>query len=79
MVGITIAQIVRGAKVVLTDLPEAQEIVERNISRVQTAERASLAFQELDWDAELPQNLKSPSSTLDLVIAADCTYNPDSR
>jgi len=79
MLGIAIAQIVRGAKVVLTDLPEAQDIVERNISHIQTAEGASLAFQELDWDVDVPPNLQSPSSRLDLVIAADCTYNPDSR
>jgi methylase of polypeptide subunit release factors len=76
MVGITIASIMDGAHVLLTDLSEAQEIVERNILRAHTAKGSTLAFQELDWDAELPSDL---SSHLDLVIAADCTYNPDSR
>jgi predicted nicotinamide N-methyase len=76
MVGITIASIVEGAQVLLTDLSEAQEIVERNILRAHAAKGSTLAFQELDWDAELPSDL---SSHLDLVIAADCTYNSDSR
>jgi methylase of polypeptide subunit release factors len=79
MVGITIAQLIAGADVRLTDLEEAQEIVERNISIARPAKGSSLRFQTLDWDAELPLNLKSSSSPLDLVIAADCTYNPDSR
>ncbi|KAF2832209.1 hypothetical protein CC86DRAFT_400982 [Ophiobolus disseminans] len=78
IVGITVAQIIEGAEVLLTDLPEAQEIVERNISQARTAEDSSIDFQELNWDAELPPNLQLPSSRLDLVVAADCTYNSDS-
>jgi methylase of polypeptide subunit release factors len=79
MVGIAIAQIMEGANVLLTDLPEAQEILQRNVSQARLAKGSRLEFQELDWDAELPPNLLTPSSRLDLVIAADCTYNPDSR
>jgi hypothetical protein len=79
MVGITIAQLLPGAEVRLTDLPEAQEIVKRNIHRAQPAEGSSLEFQTLDWDAELPLDLQRPTSPMDLVIAADCTYNSDSR
>ncbi|KAF1845841.1 uncharacterized protein K460DRAFT_338481 [Cucurbitaria berberidis CBS 394.84] len=78
VVGISLAQIFQGAQVLLTDLPEAQEIVERNLGEVKTAEGSSLRFQELDWDADLPDNLKSPPFLLDLVLAADCTYNSDS-
>jgi hypothetical protein len=79
MVGIAIAQTISNSKVLLTDLPEAREIVERNIESAVKAPDASLAFLELDWDAELPDGLKSTSEPLDLVVAADCTYNPDSR
>ncbi|CAO2648989.1 Nn.00g099380.m01.CDS01 [Neocucurbitaria sp. VM-36] len=57
---------------------EAQEIVERNIRHVGTENTSSLKFQELDWDADLPDNLQPPCSSLDLVLAADCTYNSDS-
>jgi hypothetical protein len=79
MVGITIAQLLTRAEVLLTDLQEAQEIVERNIDLAHPAKGSSLKFQKLDWNAELPPNLQLPSSPLDLVIAADCTYNSDSR
>jgi predicted nicotinamide N-methyase len=79
IVGIAIAQVLTETDVTLTDLPEAQEIIERNISRAHFAKESTLAFQVLDWDAELPRNLSTSSSRLDLVVAADCTYNSDSR
>jgi predicted RNA methylase len=79
MVGITIAQTIESANVILTDLPEAQEIVQCNVSQARLAKGSILEFQELNWDAEIPSNLRTSSSRLDLVIAADCTYNPDSR
>ena len=79
VVGLSLAQTVPGAQVTLTDLAEAEEIVERNITQAQLAESATVAFRELDWDAELPDDLRAPAKKLDLVLAADCTYNPDSR
>ncbi|KAF1942708.1 hypothetical protein EJ02DRAFT_401910 [Clathrospora elynae] len=78
MVGITLAQIVIDAEVLLTDLPEARDIVERNIDEAWKAKGATLKFQELDWDQDLPFKLQSASDYLDLIVAADCTYNPDS-
>lgn len=79
MVGITIAQTISNSKVLLTDLEEAREIVERNMHYAIEAPGASLDFVELDWDADLPRDLQSTLDQLDLVVAADCTYNPDSR
>jgi methylase of polypeptide subunit release factors len=79
MVGMTLAHLIPDANVLLTDLSEAQEIVEHNINQTKLARGSTLAFQTLDWDDELPQNLQSPPSPLDLVLAADCTYNSDSR
>jgi hypothetical protein len=79
MVGITLAQTIPDANVILTDLPEAEEIVQRNINAASSLPGGSLRFQELDWDAELPQTIQSSPHPLDLVIAADCTYNSDSR
>ncbi|KAH8731395.1 putative methyltransferase-domain-containing protein [Phaeosphaeriaceae sp. PMI808] len=78
MVGISIAQTIEGAKVLVTDLAEAQEIAENNISQTRLAKGSTLCFQVLDWDDELPINLQLPSSGVNLVIAADCTYNSDS-
>jgi methylase of polypeptide subunit release factors len=79
VVGLSLAQTIPDAQVLLTDLPEAEEIVERNIAQTQLAHGATVAFRELDWDAELPGDLRASSQKLDLVLAADCTYNPDSR
>jgi predicted nicotinamide N-methyase len=79
MVGIAIAQTIPDSNVLLTDLPEAREIVERNINCATEAPGVSLAFMELDWDADLPDDLQSTPNRLGLVVAADCTYNPDSR
>lgn len=80
-VGISIAQSISKAHVYLTDLPEAQEIVERNIAHASPLTNSTLEFRELDWDNELPKDLfpDSGPSPFDLFIAADCTYNSDSR
>jgi hypothetical protein len=77
MVGIAIAQMIEDVDIHLTDLPEAREIVQRNLSLARPATGSTLAFQELDWEVEIPTNIQA--SRLDLVVAADCTYNSDSR
>ncbi|KAF2134340.1 S-adenosyl-L-methionine-dependent methyltransferase [Dothidotthia symphoricarpi CBS 119687] len=74
-VGISLAQLLPNAHILLTDLPEATDIVSRNIRAAKPANGSSLTFATLDWDADLPRYL--PPS-IDLVLAADCTYNPDS-
>jgi predicted nicotinamide N-methyase len=79
IVGIAIAHVTRCADVLLTDLPEAREIVEQNIDQAVLAKGSSLRFQELDWDTNLPSDCQFSTSPLDLVVAADCTYNADSR
>lgn len=63
-------------EVILTDLPEAEEILRKNIigACVRKHETSSLEFRVLDWDEDVPKHLEK----LDLVIAADCTYNADS-
>jgi methylase of polypeptide subunit release factors len=79
MVGIAIAQTMKKSEVLLTDLPEAREIVECNIKHARPAQGSTLNFQELDWDDKLSSDLQTFSSSLNLVVAADCTYNADSR
>lgn len=79
IVGIALAQTITNANVILTDLPEAREIVQRNIDQASRAPGAKLSFLELDWDAQLPDELQSTLTSVSLVVAADCTYNPDSR
>lgn len=79
MVGITLAQIFPNAKVLLTDLSLAQDIVQRNVDQVPKPQSSLLEFLELDWDVDLASQLPPATDPIDLVVAADCTYNSDSR
>jgi hypothetical protein len=68
----------------MTDLPEAEELVAWNIGHAKPASGSKMRFQQLDWDDELPQDLRAYSNNernraLDMIVAADCTYNSDSR
>lgn len=60
-------------KLLLTDLPEATEIIQKNISSMYLP--SSLKHQVLDWSSPLPSNVSD--TKWDLVVVADCTYNPD--
>ncbi|KAF2877818.1 putative methyltransferase-domain-containing protein [Massariosphaeria phaeospora] len=77
IVGICIAQSLENSDVILTDLPEAKDIVKRNIKESALAQGTTLSFLELDWEHESLDELNT-LAPLDLVITADCTYNPDS-
>ncbi|KAF2683444.1 hypothetical protein K458DRAFT_390059 [Lentithecium fluviatile CBS 122367] len=83
MVGITIAKLMQDTTVVLTDLAEAREIVEHNLEQ-NIKDRTKIKFQELDWEEDLPEHLQGRGTRcphcaqIELVIAADCTYNSDS-
>lgn len=77
-VGIALAQLIPEAEVYLTDLPEAREIVTLNLQLAgQTVNHDSITFHELDWEERIPESTFTQG--IDLVIAADCTYNADSR
>ncbi|KAI9818114.1 MAG: hypothetical protein M1827_000739 [Pycnora praestabilis] len=76
IVGITLAQMIPDCDVVLTDLPEAAEIINRNTSGKFAAMSSNAHFQVLHWDERLPSAVKD--SKFDLIIVADCTYNADS-
>ncbi|KAI9640849.1 hypothetical protein NHQ30_010690 [Ciborinia camelliae] len=81
IVGITLATLFSNSinKILLTDLPEASEILEKNISIMASKSDASLSgscsHQVLDWSEPLPGEIRE--ERWDLVVVADCTYNPD--
>ena len=75
MVGISIAQTVPDCHVFLTDMQEAQQVVERNLAAMENATSSSTVFLPLDWGAELPQMIKH--QVFDLVLVSECTYNAD--
>ncbi|KAF7879082.1 hypothetical protein EAF04_000282 [Stromatinia cepivora] len=81
IVGITLAKLFSDKinKILLTDLPEASEILEKNISTLASKSDASLccscSHQVLDWSTPLPEDVRN--ERWELVVVADCTYNPD--
>jgi SAM-dependent methyltransferase len=76
VVGIGLAQTVPDCDVLLTDLPEVDELVARNIEVANPAMSSKIEFAPLDWEAPLP--LKVASRTFGLILVAECIYNSDS-
>ncbi|KAB8302305.1 hypothetical protein EYC80_005741 [Monilinia laxa] len=80
IVGITLATLFfdKINKILLTDLPEASEILEKNVTTMASKSDASLcscSHQVLDWFEALPEGVRG--ERWELVVVADCTYNPD--
>ncbi|RAK80641.1 protein N-lysine methyltransferase family protein [Aspergillus fijiensis CBS 313.89] len=76
IVGIALAELLPECSVTLTDLPEVEEIVTKNIAVARPAKSSALQFQTLDWDEPLPEDICGGS--IDLILVSDCTYNADS-
>ena len=74
--GIALAQLVPGVRTFLTDLPDAMEILSRNIQAARLADRSSLDSTVLDWEA--PEASDALKQHFELVIVSECTYNIDS-
>ncbi|KAH7132134.1 putative methyltransferase-domain-containing protein [Dendryphion nanum] len=74
--GISIAQSMKHTDVLLTDLPEAKDIISRNLKTAEPKEGTTIEFEELNWDKDLPNNIQT--TKFDVLVATDCTYNPDS-
>lgn len=60
----------------LTDLPEVDELVARNIDAANCAMSSSLEFVPLDWEQPLPKKVQSRA--FDIIVVAECIYNTDS-
>ena len=74
-VGISLAQTVPDCDVILTDLPEASELVEANIECMMPAMASRARFEPLDWEQELPAKVQERKN--DLIVVSECTYNSD--
>lgn len=75
IVGIYIASAIPDCSCLLTDLPEAMDLLRRNSVSSSEAVRDRLSCEELDWMSPLPAVVTTDS--WDLVVVSDCTYNPD--
>ncbi|KAK2827805.1 hypothetical protein FQN49_007320, partial [Arthroderma sp. PD_2] len=76
IVGIALAQFITDCSVLLTDLEEVRDIVNRNIGVSKPAAGSMVEFQVLDWDGSIPKQISEQQ--YDLVVVSDCTYNSDS-
>jgi hypothetical protein len=70
IVATTFALSVPTARVIATDLQEAAEIANENLIQATNA-----SYLDLDWSEPLPPSVAS--EIFDLILVADCTYNPD--
>jgi predicted nicotinamide N-methyase len=71
IVGITLSTLPNTAQLLLTDLPEATEILTQNLSFLPS----HISHEVLDWSAPLPAHIAETG--WDLIAISDCTYNPD--
>ncbi|KKA18344.1 hypothetical protein T310_7710 [Rasamsonia emersonii CBS 393.64] len=76
IVGIALAEMMPRCAVTLTDLPEVDDIVARNIKAAHPARGSTIDFRVLDWDQAPGEDVFS--QPVDLVLVSDCTYNADS-
>lgn len=75
--GLQLADLCPTSDVLLTDLPDAMDIMNHNVERAKfVSNRGKIATAILDWDESLPERVAK--RRFDLVIVSDCTYNPDS-
>ncbi|KAA8905533.1 UPF0665 family protein c [Sphaerosporella brunnea] len=70
IVGLTLAQLHSRCQVTLSDLPLAADISNKNING-----HPQVAFRELDWNEDIPEDISS--QYFDAVIVSDCMYNVD--
>ena len=61
---------IAGANVVLTDLHENLDVMERAVT--ENGAGGLVHFASLDWCAPLPPELRPATHRWDVVIAADC-------
>lgn len=76
LVGIGLATVFPQTEIVLTDLPDAAQLVLLNIKQAKKARMSSLQWGVLDW-SHPPQKTDLPRN-IDLVVIADCIYNTNS-
>ncbi|PQE20985.1 UPF0665 family protein [Rutstroemia sp. NJR-2017a BBW] len=76
IVGVTLGTVFRDVtrKILLTDLSEASEILEHNLA-LSTLSESKISHKVLDWSEPLPEFVQK--ELWNLVLVADCTYNPD--
>lgn len=76
LVGIALASVRPRCRILLTDLPDAMNILDYNAARSQPALESKIEHMVLDWDDKLPTSVMQEQ--YGLIIVSECTYNEDS-
>ena len=76
MVGIAIAQLFPNVEMLLTDLPDAMDLLTDNVRCAGLAQGSTADAMVLDWEEELPAPVVQRN--FDLIVVSECTYNSDS-
>ncbi|KAK6334802.1 hypothetical protein TWF718_010247 [Orbilia javanica] len=73
LAGIVLHTLLPSTKVTLTDLPITTEITTQNLTCNPSEGTGSISYHPLDWASPLPG--WCATTTYDLILVADCTYN----
>ncbi len=73
LVGIALASVQPKCHILLTDLPDAMNILDYNISRSRPASGSKIEHMVLDWADKLPAAITLEN--YDLILVSECTYN----
>ena len=76
LVGIALASLRPKCRILLTDLPDAMNILDYNVSRSQPALESKIEHMVLDWEDELPTSISQEH--YGLIVVSECTYNENS-
>ncbi|MCJ1276720.1 hypothetical protein MMC21_004527 [Puttea exsequens] len=74
IVGLQAANLFPQHEVVLTDLPQAMEILTHNANLSSSRGKTEIAI--VDWSEQLPRPVQQ--RPFDIILVSDCTYNSDS-
>jgi predicted nicotinamide N-methyase len=74
IVGIAFASLLK-CDMILTDLDDATEILDANLTLASGVADTEIRAEVLDWSTDLPDSL---NTKYDLVLVSDCVYNPES-
>lgn len=73
LVGIALATLRHKCHILLTDLPDAMDILEYNILRSKPASESKIEHMVLDWAEPLAAAITEQQ--YDLILVSECTYN----
>lgn len=73
--GLFLASIKAHCSCLLTDVGEAMDLLNLNVSTAALKQGSTVTTKVLDWEMPVPSDVEREN--FDLIVISDCTYNPD--